>query len=123
MTERFFLEDLVTVAARLIGCGFYVNGVGGPIGEPEAYGGRRDPSCHAYGGRRGRCEALYGAPGTLYVYRHPQLALCERHGRAARARCGGPVESLAAGVRDLAHRGAAGAAAAPELARWAGEAL
>ena len=41
----------------------------GRIVETEAYLGEVDKACHSYGGRRiGRCEPLYMAPGTAYVY-------------------------------------------------------
>ncbi len=39
------------------------------ITETEAYIGRCDKACHAYGGRRTkRTETLYAPPGTAYVY-------------------------------------------------------
>lgn len=43
--------------------------VGGLIVEVEAYLGETDTASHAYGGRRtGYTAALYGPPGTIYVY-------------------------------------------------------
>lgn len=43
--------------------------VSGYIVEAEAYLGARDSAAHAYQGRRTAAnEALYGAPGTIYIY-------------------------------------------------------
>lgn len=39
------------------------------ITETEAYIGRVDKACHAYGGRRtSRTETLFALPGTAYIY-------------------------------------------------------
>lgn len=39
------------------------------ITETEAYIGRLDKACHAYGGRRtSRTETLFAPPGTAYIY-------------------------------------------------------
>lgn len=43
--------------------------VGGVIVEAEAYLGPKDSAAHAYKGHRSAAnEALYGAPGTIYIY-------------------------------------------------------
>lgn len=66
-------DDVVFLARELLGkvlC-TRVDGVltSGIIMETEAYNGRIDRACHAYGGRRtARTETLYQAGGVSYVY-------------------------------------------------------
>ena len=73
LAARFYARDTVVVARALVGQ-ILVSDVGGRrtagrIVETEAYVGPHDPACHAWGGRRTpRLEALYGPPGTAYIY-------------------------------------------------------
>ena len=70
---RIFLRDTVTVARELLGTYLVRMQDGVPlvgrISETEAYIGRRDRACHAYGYRRTpRTETLFAPPGTVYIY-------------------------------------------------------
>ncbi|MFB6257484.1 MAG: DNA-3-methyladenine glycosylase [Flavobacteriales bacterium] len=73
--EKSFYErkEVTRIARELLGK-FLVRDVGdarcaGMITETEAYAGRTDRACHAYGGRRTkRTEVMYRAGGTAYVY-------------------------------------------------------
>jgi len=73
LAARFYARDTLVVARALVGQ-ILVSDVGGRrtagrIVETEAYLGPHDPACHAWGGRRTpRLEALYGPPGTAYIY-------------------------------------------------------
>lgn len=73
LDTSFYARPTVKVARGLLGH-IIVSDVGGRrtagrIVETEAYIGPQDPACHAWGGRRtSRTEALYGPPGTAYVY-------------------------------------------------------
>ena len=73
LSPRFYARRTAVVARRLLGH-LLVSDVGGHrtmgrIVETEAYVGPHDPACHAWRGHRTpRCEALYGPPGTGYVY-------------------------------------------------------
>lgn len=69
----FFARPVEKVAQELLGT-IMVSTIGGTrtggrIVETEAYLGRDDPASHGYQLRRhARNEALYGPPGTWYVY-------------------------------------------------------
>lgn len=66
-------DDVVQIARELLGQKLCtrIGGVltSGLITETEAYCGRRDRACHAFGGRRtARTEVMYAAGGVAYVY-------------------------------------------------------
>ena len=70
----FFDRDTVAVAPALLGK-LLVHRLedgrllSGRITETEAYVGRLDKACHAYGYRRTpRTETLFARPGTAYIY-------------------------------------------------------
>lgn len=73
LPREFYDRDTVQVARDLLGCHVtrVVDGVAltGRITETEAYVGRVDKACHAYGYRRTpRTETLFARPGTAYIY-------------------------------------------------------
>ena len=69
----FFARDTVAVAQDLLGKVLVrrIDGItlSGRITETEAYVGRIDKACHAYGYKRtARTETLFAPPGTAYIY-------------------------------------------------------
>lgn len=73
LKREFFNRDTVAVARELLGKQLvYAGGevpLRGRITQTEAYVGRSDKACHAYGYRRtARTETLFAQPGTAYIY-------------------------------------------------------
>ncbi len=73
LSVDFYDRDTLTVARELLGK-YLVRVVDGipltvRITETEAYIGRLDKACHAYGYKRtARTETLFAPPGTAYIY-------------------------------------------------------
>jgi len=89
-------EDL---AARLIGATLTFAGVGGLVVETEAYDAA-DPASHSFAGPTLRNAAMFGRPGTAYVYRSYGRHWClnivcgSRPGGAVLFRALQPLEGL-----------------------------
>jgi DNA-3-methyladenine glycosylase len=102
----FFSHPAELVARRLLGAEMVseIGGVrtSGRIVETEAYLGRDDPASHGYQLRRhARNAALYGPPGTWYVYLSYGVHWCmnlvcqpEGHASAVLVRALEPLEGL-----------------------------
>jgi DNA-3-methyladenine glycosylase len=75
LPKDFFARSVHEVAPGLIGVTLFVDGVGGPIVEVEAYD-HEDPAAHGYGGRTERNASMFGPPGHAYVYRSYGVHWC-----------------------------------------------
>ena len=77
MPAEFFARPAQDVAADLVGKVLWHDGVGGGrLVEVEAYLPVADPACHGYRGLTSRNAALFGPPGTLYVFSSYGVHLC-----------------------------------------------
>ena len=66
---ELLIQPAPVSAPGLLGCLLSANGVVIRLTEVEAYAGSGgDPASHAYRGRTRRNEAMFGPPGTLYMY-------------------------------------------------------
>ncbi len=73
LDREFYDRDTLAVARDLLGCVLVREYEGeklmGRIVETEAYIGRCDKACHAYGYKRTpRTQTLFARPGTAYLY-------------------------------------------------------
>jgi DNA-3-methyladenine glycosylase len=69
LTDDFFARSSELVAHDLIGKILWREGVGGGrLTELEAYLPCHDPACHAARGLTRRNAAMFGPPGTVYLY-------------------------------------------------------
>ncbi len=75
MDPGVFARGAALVAPELIGCTLLHGDAGGMIVEVEAYD-RTDPASHSFNGPTRRNAAMFGSPGTAYVYRSYGMHWC-----------------------------------------------
>jgi DNA-3-methyladenine glycosylase len=102
LPRSFYARDALEVAPELLGALVVRGGVTLRITEVEAYRWPDDTACHGRHGRTERNAALWGPPGTAYIYVcygiHPMLNLvtgAEGEAQAVLVRACEPVTGLA----------------------------
>jgi DNA-3-methyladenine glycosylase len=138
LPASFFQRESLVVAQDLVGMVLHRDGVAVRITEVEAYRWPEDSANHCRVGRTSRNEAMWGTPGTTYIYvcygMHQMLNIVTDrvgHGAAVLVRAAEPVAGLEtirarrrgmSGTALLAGPGRLGAALALDTS-WCGHAL